>query len=1020
MASDPQSATRLITCPEPSCGKTLRLKAQPTPGRILRCPSCGCVVHSAEGIATSPDQLGVPTIDVPPPQQVSEAATLPPAPALPPNPDDSQRTTDHAPADEYPTLPPAESDAAAAPAEQTLVAGYEILGELGRGGMGVVYKARDVKLNRLVALKMILAGGHAGEAELARFRREAEAVAQLQHPHIVQIHEIGEQDGLPYFALEFVAGGSLADRLDGTPLPQQQAAQLVEVLARAMHAAHERGIVHRDLKPPNVLLTTDGAPKVTDFGLAKRLDMEGQTQSGAILGTPSYMAPEQAAGDSKKIGPAADIYALGAILYELLTGRPPFKAATSLDTILQVVSNEPVAPRQLQPQTARDLDTICLKCLSKEPRKRYASAEALADDLRCFHAGEPIAARPVGRLERGWRWCQRNKAVASLLAVVALTLVAATAVAWWLALVTRTEKSSAEKALQRAQQNLVTSQLLRVGLLFENHPDAALALLHDQDTIPVGLRDAAWGFYHSYCRRKVRTLTGHKGAITSVAWGGDGTMLASASLDGTIKLWDVATRQQHATLTGHTGVVWAVAWSADGRTLASASADRTIKLWDVATCQKRVSLTGHNGPVRAVAWSGDGTTLASASEDRTIKLWDVAAHQERASLMGHDGPVAAVAWNRDGTTLVSASQDKTIKLWDVATRQERATLTGHTSTVAAVALSGDGTTLASASYDKTIKLWDVATHHERDTLKGHNAFLVNSVAWSADGKTLASASQDQTIKLWDVATRQERASLQGHKLPVSAVAWSADGRTLASASSDRTIKLWDVATRQERASLQGHRAAVFSVAWSRDGKTLASASGDGTIKLWDLATRQQRATLQGHRGIVNAVAWSTDGTMLASAGNDGTIKLWDVATNQKRGSLQGHNGIVYSVAWSGDSKMLASASQDQTIKLWDIATCQKLASLTGHNLLVHAVAWSADSRTLASASPDGTIKLWDVATGQERASLTGHNDLVNAVAWSADGTMLASAGNDGTIKLWDVDTAGGRDPQGSRRAADQR
>src|SRR5665213_3615278 len=250
---------------------------------------------------------------------------------------------------------------------------YELLDELGRGGMGVVYKARQSKLNRLVALKMILAGEYAGEKELARFRTEAEAVARLQHPNIVQIFEVGEHDGHPYFSLEFVDGGSLAQKLDGTPLPPQQAARLVETLARAMHAAHQAGVVHRDLKPANVLLTADGTPKITDFGLAKKLDADaGQTQSGAIMGTPSYMAPEQAGGKSNEIGPAADTYAMGAILYECLTGRPPFKASTPLDTVLQVVSDEPAPPRKLQSKTPRDLETICLKCLQKAPSKRYA------------------------------------------------------------------------------------------------------------------------------------------------------------------------------------------------------------------------------------------------------------------------------------------------------------------------------------------------------------------------------------------------------------------------------------------------------------------------------------------------------------------------------------------------------------------------------------------------------------------------------------------------------------------------
>jgi tetratricopeptide (TPR) repeat protein len=301
------------------------------------------------------------------------------------------------------------------------VPGYEVLGVLGKGGMGVVYKARQVGLERLVALKMILHAGHAGAEERQRFRTEAEAVARLTHPHIVQIHEVGEHQGLPYFSLEFCAGGSLDQKLNGTPQAPREAAQLVEVLAGAVDAAHRQGIVHRDLKPANVLLTQDGQPKITDFGLAKKTDTGvGQTQSGAILGTPSYMAPEQAAGKNREVGPAADVYALGAILYEMLTGRPPFKAVTPLDTLVLVMTEEPVPPRRLQPAVPRDLETICLKCLHKEPARRYAGALALAEDLQRFLRGEPIYARPLGRSGRLWRWCRRKPLTAGLIAALLL------------------------------------------------------------------------------------------------------------------------------------------------------------------------------------------------------------------------------------------------------------------------------------------------------------------------------------------------------------------------------------------------------------------------------------------------------------------------------------------------------------------------------------------------------------------------------------------------------------------------
>jgi serine/threonine-protein kinase len=311
------------------------------------------------------------------------------------------------------------------------IPGYEILGELGRGGMGVVYQARQAGLNRLVALKMLRLGEDASPDQLARFAREAEAVAQLQHSHIVQIHEVGCQDGRPYFALEYMDGGSLDKKLAGQPQAARLAAQLVETLARAMHMAHQHHIVHRDLKPANVLLS-GGAdtpleqciPKITDFGLAKRLDVDlGQTQSGVVMGTPPYMAPEQARGHSKEVGPAADVYALGAILYELLTGRPPFQGENALDTLQQVVSQDPVAPRFLQPKVPRDLETICLRCLHKEAGKRYASAEALAEDLERFLAGEPIRARPVGSAERFWRWCRRNPLAASLAGALGLIVI---------------------------------------------------------------------------------------------------------------------------------------------------------------------------------------------------------------------------------------------------------------------------------------------------------------------------------------------------------------------------------------------------------------------------------------------------------------------------------------------------------------------------------------------------------------------------------------------------------------------
>jgi hypothetical protein len=357
------------------------------------------------------------------------------------------------------------------------IPGYELIDELGRGGMGIVYKALHLGLKRVVALKMIRAGSRADVADTSRFRTEAEAVARFKHPNIVQIYEIGTHDGMPYFSLEYAEGGSLAKKLAGTPQPPRESAALVETLARAMHTAHGAGVIHRDLKPANVLLTDAGVPKIADFGLAKRLDEEGQTMSGALVGTPSYMAPEQAEGKTKEIGPAADVYALGAVLYECLTGRPPFKGATHLETIEQVKTQDPVAPRQLNPKVPRDLETICLKCLQKEVRKRYPTAEELADDLQRCVEGRPIVARPAGRVERGWRWCRRKPLVAGLLALVALSLVTGTAVSTYFAIDASDQAAQARDnqkkaddqakqtsaALDKAEDTLIASWLRQIG-----------------------------------------------------------------------------------------------------------------------------------------------------------------------------------------------------------------------------------------------------------------------------------------------------------------------------------------------------------------------------------------------------------------------------------------------------------------------------------------------------------------------------------------------------------------------------
>jgi len=460
--------------------------------------------------------------------------------------------------------------------------GYEILTELGRGGMGVVYKARHLDLKRLVALKMIVGAEYASGDQIERFQREAEAVARLQHPNIVQIYEVGQREGRPYFSLEFVDGGSLADNLQGTPLPPAEAAHVVETLARAVHAAHQRGIVHRDLKPGNVLLTSDGTPKIADFGLAKQTDgNSSRTQEGTVVGTPSYMAPEQASGETSAVGPAADTYALGAILYETLTGRPPFRGVTPLDTIMQVVSQEPAAPREVQPHVPRDLETICLKCLHKDPARRYASALDLAEDLRRFQSDEPIQARATPALERLVKWSRRHPASAGLVVALGVLVVTAFAVVTWrweqaekLAKLDREAKVQADERtgearkreeaerqlreqvaqdLENRQQINFTSQIWRAAGLINTDPILALQILEDPLFCPPQRRDFTWRYQYQLGQRLIRRLR-QEGGIRDGALSPDGKILATRTADDRIRLWDFATGEPGLLLaSGHGG-----------------------------------------------------------------------------------------------------------------------------------------------------------------------------------------------------------------------------------------------------------------------------------------------------------------------------------------------------------------------------------------------------------------------------------------------------------------------------------
>jgi WD40 repeat protein len=918
---------------------------------------------------------------------------------------------------------------AAAEERPPTVAGYEILEELGRGGMGVVYKARHLRLDRVVALKVVLAGAHAGPERLARFRTEAATAARLQHPHIVQIYEVGEQDGRPFLALEYVDGGSLAEKLAGTPQPPRAAAELVETLARAVQAAHDRGVVHRDLKPANVLLTADGTPKLTDFGLAKQLDVDaGQTPSGAVLGTPSYMAPEQAQGQNRAIGPPADIYALGAVLYECLTGRPPFQAATSLDTVLQVLRDEPVPPGRLVPQVPRDLETVCLKCLRKEPAGRYSSAEALTEDLERWRAGRPVRARPVRAWGRLLYWVKRRPGAAALLAVsilAGLALLVLTLSLLWnaqtQAAYRQAEDARAEEQRQRAlaRRYLYAAHLnLAQRAWEEGRAQRVRELLEGQmpaRTGGVDLRGFEWHYLWRFGHAEHFTVKAAVLSTTSVAFSPDGRRLAGAAWSSglAVKVWDVATGQEVMTLQGHPDPVASVAFSPDGRRLASAGQGGTVKVWDLEAGQEVLTFNARSGPMYGLAYSPDGRCLAIAGH-KMAKVWDAGTGRETLGFKGHTSPVTAVAFSPDGRHLASADASGTVKVWDAATGRETVPIKGHTAWVNSVTFSPDGRRLATAGNDGTARVWDAATGQEVHTLNlaGVAAY---TVAFTADGRHLATAgflldrrhaSADRLhgtlVTVWDAATGQHVGTVRGHPHGVRSLVFSPGGRWLACASPYHTVTVWDREVPQEPLRLQGHTAVVQDVTFSPDSRRLASASWDKTVKVWDAQSGQEVRDLKGHTLEVSSVAFSPDGRRLASSSHDRTVKVWDAATGREVLTLPRQRGPARGVAFSPDGRSIAGAGSD-AVRVWDAATGRETQILRAPGMFFEAVAYSPDGRRLAVAAQKA-VQVWDLQTGQVVFSHERPPYPVPRVVYSPDGRWIASPTNDNAVRVWDADT----------------
>jgi WD40 repeat protein len=929
---------------------------------------------------------------------------------------------------------------------------FVIRRELGHGAFGVVYLAYDPRLGREVALKVPRAEALFTPQLRARFRQEARAAAALDHPHLVPVFEAGEEGAVCYIASAYCPGVTLAAwlRQRAEPVAPALAARLVAALADAVDHAHGRGVLHRDLKPSNVMLETPAAPggapagldfvpRVTDFGLAKLLDAPAgadgeadcRTQTGAVLGTPCYMAPEQAAGNRSAVGPAADVYGLGALLYEVLTGRPPFLTDSPVDTLVLVRTEEPVPPSRLRPAVPRDLETICLKCLAKEPARRYAGAGALAADLRRWLAGEPIRARRVGPLGRAVLWCRRKPALASTLAAAVLAVAGVSLFSYGRVVAERNryrlERDRAEGNLYRALVGETRAQMQGrdTGWWWKALDNlGAAARLDVAAREPAELRELAVQCMGAQylCFRLHGAWEGHTGTVTALAMRADGRLLASGSRDRSVRLWSVPDGRTLAVLSGHTGTVTGLALDAGGRRLASCSADGSVRLWDLSPFTRPSSppppegmaparvFSLRAGMVRAVAFTPDGRRLVAACQDGTIRLIALAA----------EGPAPP----RPTPPLL--------------------TLTGHTAAVTCLALGSSDKLFASGSDDRTIRFWDLATGRQMACWPVWSPPTTLSFGLPPPGKLFLpdqeilawGDAESSTINWQGLSESTRNAHHMAHTAFVSQLRHLGNGRLL-SASGDGTLKVWmrvaGETNGREAAVARGEWGAARSTAVSPQGGWVAAGYDDGRVRLWQLAEPPQRffspegvysaaflgrarrlATRYGafdfsaglppvlqDRGAapVRGLAVHPAGRLFAFGQDDGSLRVWDLPGRSERARWQGHGRPVRALAGSPDGRRLASAAADGLVKVWDWETGRLVRTLEPDLGGLHAVAWSRDGRHLAATGQQGAA-LWDLDGAAPPRRVSEHALLAGAAAFGTD--ALALSGPDGAVLVFDL------------------